>query len=87
MQLMPNTLCENVCLLRLQSPIDRKLAVDIWGLDDSHVFRISPIATFPPAEGLLWGHWADGVEVRFKGGQRRTKETGGDLREDWVLRR
>jgi hypothetical protein len=76
--------CANVCLMSLQSPIDHKLIMDIWGLE---VKRTYEIARFPPAHGLLCGQWADGGEIHFQGGRRRSKETGGNLRRDWILTR
>lgn len=76
--------CPNVCLMSLQSPIDHKLVMEIWGLE---VKRTYEIARFPPAHGLLCGQWADGGEIHFRGGRRHTKETGGNLRKDWILTR
>lgn len=72
--------CENVCLLRLRSPIERKLALKIWALQND----LSMLTKFGPGEGLLCGHWAGGLEIPFQGGLRRTKATGGDLPPDWI---
>lgn len=85
--------CENVCLLRLQSPIDREIAGGIWGIEKGDPKSSISIANFQKGQGLLFGHWSEGEdrkagEIIFKAAPRRTKETGGDLRdEDWILTR
>jgi uncharacterized protein len=77
--------CENLCLLRLRSPIERGLAVDTWALrDDNRHPRLSPLAKYNPGEGLLFGHWTGWNEIPFKTGRRRTKPTGGNLQDTWI---
>jgi hypothetical protein len=77
--------CENICLLRLRSPIERGLAVETWALHDDHRHpRLSRLASFDKGHGLLCGHWADWDEIEFSVGRRRTKATGGDLGETWI---
>jgi len=77
--------CENVCLLRLRSPIERGIAVDTWALrDDNRHPRLSPLAKYERGEGLLFGHWTRWNEISFEAGQRRTKPTGGDLPKTWI---
>lgn len=77
--------CENVCLLRLRSPIERGLAVDTWALrDDNRHPRLSPLAKYNKGEGLLFGHWTGWHEIPFKTGMRRTRPTGGDLPKTWI---
>jgi hypothetical protein len=79
--------CENVCLLRLRSPIERRLAVETWSLDRKHKRQSPRLATFQKGEGLLCGYWANWNEILFHGGLRRTKATGGDPPADWILKR
>ena len=77
--------CENICLLRLRSPIERGLAVETWALhEDQKHPRLSPLAKFDPGYGLLCGYWAGWDEIPFEVGRRRTKATGGDLPETWI---
>jgi hypothetical protein len=77
--------CENLCLLRLRSPIERGLAVDTWALrDDNRHPRLSPLAKYKRGYGLLFGHWTGWDEISFKAGQRRTRPTGGDLPKTWI---
>lgn len=78
--------CENVCLLRLQSTIDRDIAINTWGLRQ-HKSQVKSIAEFDRGEGLLCGHWANRGVVHFNGANRRTKETGGNLSDDWIIER
>jgi len=77
--------CENICLLRLRSPIERGLAVETWALHEDHKHpRLSPLANFGPGQGLLCGYWAGWDEILFSGGRRRTKATGGGLGKRWI---
>lgn len=77
--------CENVCLLRLRSPIERQLACKTWALskDLAHP-TLSPLAKPEKGLGVLCGYWADWNEITFQGGLRRTKATGGDLPDGWI---
>jgi len=79
--------CENICLLRLRSPIERGLAVDTWALGKDHIKPNPPLANFEQGQGLLCGSWADWNEIPFRGGGRRTKATGGNLPPDWIHKR
>jgi hypothetical protein len=76
--------CENICLLRLRSPIERGLAVDTWALGKEHKRTNAPLANLKQGEGLLCGSWADWKEIPFKGGGRRTRATGGNLSNGWI---
>lgn len=75
--------CENLCLLRLQSPTDLEFAHGIWGFDLPP--SVTKIAKFPPGRGMLFGPWCNGDAKYFQGGRRRTKETGGNLNKNWIL--
>lgn len=74
--------CENLCLLRLQSPTDLELAEEIWGFKRPE--ELEKIARFPPGRGMLFGSWSKGEATCFQGGRRRTTETGGDLDDAWI---
>jgi hypothetical protein len=77
--------CENLCLLRLQSPKDLEFAKEIWGFTNPK--EIENIARFPPGRGMLFGAWSRGEATCFTGGRRRTQETGGDLDSSWIMER
>ena len=75
--------CENLCLLRLQSPTDLEFAQGIWGFELPP--SVTKIAKFPPGRGMLFGPWSNGEPKYFQAGLRRTKETGGNLNKNWIL--
>ena len=78
--------CENVCLMRLQSPVDHGIAADAWGIDRRAVALHAP--GMGVGEGLLYGRWATGGVTFFKAAPRRTAEGGASLRpEVWTRAR
>jgi DNA helicase HerA-like ATPase len=76
--------CENLCLLRLQSPADLRFAKRIWGFKATNE---EMIPKFSKGRGLLFGAWTEGEALHFQGGRRRTEETGGDLGDSWIMKR
>ena len=76
--------CENVCLLRLQSPVDHRTAADTWGVPLEEVARTRHFKT---GDGLLFGRWVPSATV-FHAARRRTKEGGASLDPDhWAQAR
>jgi len=67
--------CENVCLLRLQSPLDHQTATETWGVPKEVVARTSHFET---GDGLLLGRWVPGFAC-FHADRRRTRETAPSL--------
>lgn len=67
--------CENVCLLRLQSPVDHETATKTWGIPKEYVART---AHFGKGDGLLSGRWVPSATF-FHAAYRRTKEGGASL--------
>ena len=73
--------CENVCLLRLQSPVDHETASKTWGIPKEYVART---AHFGKGDGLLSGRWVPSATF-FHAAYRRTKEGGASLNpEHWA---
>lgn len=66
--------CENVCILRLQSPLEHQLAADTWGLPMEEIACTRGLAK---GNGLLAGRWAD-RPIFFHGADRRTKASEQD---------
>lgn len=67
--------CENVCLLRLQSPVDHRIASDTWGIPQESVARTR---YFKVGDGVLSGRWVPAVSA-FHAAWRRTQEGGANL--------
>lgn len=72
--------CENVCLLRLQSPLDLQAAYDTWRIPHEVLDRVP---WFLKGEGVLAGRWVTGPTF-FHSAPRRSKEGGGDLPSGWA---
>lgn len=78
--------CENACFLRMQSPKDLEILAQIWSvIDDDRVWVRKE--TKRKGQGLLVGPWAKEYGQKFRGGRRRTKETGGNLSVGWIHKR
>ncbi len=76
--------CENLCLLRLQSPVEHKLVFDTWGIPQSELDRVS---RFKKGDAMLYGVWSPSPTV-FHSAYRRTQEGGANLREKhWAQKR
>lgn len=71
------TECENVCLLRLNSPVEHQIAAETWGMPLSDVARTK---YFEVGDGLLFGRWSP-APVAFHSAFRRTREGGAGLDE------
>jgi len=71
--------CENVCLLRLQSPVDHKTAADTWGVPMQDVARTRH---FKVGDGLLFGRWVPSTTA-FHTADRRTRESGASLNANY----
>lgn len=72
--------CENLCLLRLLAS-DVQYAGEIWGLPKPVRDAANQFQGLEKGEGYLFGRWSEGEF--FKGSERRTAATGGDLKNDW----
>lgn len=72
--------CENVCLLRLNSIIERNKARDIWGISRESIDQAAYFKT--PGDCLLFGRWVPSV-CAMHAAPRRTMEGGGNLQKDW----
>jgi len=75
--------CENVCILRLQSPLDHQIAADTWGVSSADVSRTR---YFNKGDGLLLGRWV-ASPTAFHAAYRRTAEGGANLRAEYWTRR
>ena len=76
--------CENVCSLRLRSPMDHEIAARTWGVPIEEIQRTR---YFKKGDGLLFGRWVPSTTA-FHTAYRRTKEGGASLpREMWALPR
>jgi uncharacterized protein len=67
--------CENVCLLRLQSPVDLQVAYDTWRIPHEVLGRVP---WFNTGDGVMSGRWA-GTPTFFHAGPRRTAQGGASL--------
>jgi len=70
--------CENVCILRLQSPVDHQACMDTWGMGPS---SLEAAPRFECGQGLLFGRWVP-EETLFRAAFRRTAEGGASLDKD-----
>lgn len=80
---VPNSIlieCENVCLLRLNSIIERNKARDIWGISRESIDQAAYFKT--PGDCLLFGRWVPSVYA-MHAAPRRTKEGGASLGKSW----
>jgi hypothetical protein len=68
--------CANVCLLRLQSPMDHRTVASIWAVPIEEVARSRHFGT---GDGLLFGRWVPAVTA-MHAAYRRTGEGGANLR-------
>ena len=79
---VPNSIlieCENVCLLRLNSIVERNKARDIWGISRESIDQAAYFKA--PGDGLLFGRWVPSVYA-MHAAPRRTMEGGGNLTDD-----
>jgi hypothetical protein len=72
--------CENACVLRLQSLIEAKFAVEVLGLDEAHQSQVRGLGL---GQGILFGRWTTGNQLNTTIGLARTVVGGGGLGKHW----
>ncbi|MBU0607292.1 MAG: ATP-binding protein [Armatimonadetes bacterium] len=65
--------CENVCLLRLRSPLEHELATRLWGIQPK---ELEGIEHAKPGEARLFGPWTQSAGMHLNTCLRRTAEGG-----------
>jgi hypothetical protein len=76
--------CENSCVLRVQSSLDIRFAIDTLGIEEK-LARNCP--SFKKGQGLVSGRWLDsdvGIDTQFV--PARSSVGGGGLPDSWLSR-